>query len=69
MVRLPRVVVSCTVAADVTNNSRLSHYAGALAIVSVVVNLFVFCPANVSQLLYATSVNFTTAFVTKFAAV
>ena len=69
MVRLPGIVVSCTIAANVADDRRLSDYAGALSVIGVVVSLFVFCPLYVAQLLYASSVDLTAAFPTEFAAI
>jgi hypothetical protein len=69
VVRLPGIIVSCTITANVTDDRCLSDYAGALAVVGVVVILFVFCPLYVAQLLYASSVNFAAAFPTELAAI
>jgi len=69
MVRLPGIIVSCTIAADMADDRCLSDYAGALAVIGVVVGLFVFCPLYVSQLLYTSSVNLTAAFPTELAAI
>jgi hypothetical protein len=69
MVRLPGVVVSCAITANVTDDRCLSDYAGALAVIGVVVSFFVFCPLYVAQLLYASSVDFAAAFPTELAAI
>lgn len=69
MVRLPRVIVSCAVPANVADNRRLSHDASALAVIGVVVSLFVFCPSKIPELLYALPVSFTAALITKPSAI
>ena len=69
MIRLPRIIVSCAVPADVADNGRLSHDASALAVIGVVVSLFVFCPSKIPELLYALPVGFTAALVTKPSAI
>ena len=69
MVRLPRVVVSGSVPANVADNRRLSHDAGALAVIGVVISLFVFCPSKIPELLYALPVGFTAALITEPSAI
>ena len=69
MVRLPRVVISGSVAANVADNRSLSHDAGALSVVGVVVSLFVFCPSKIPELFYALPVSFTAALVTELSAI
>jgi len=69
VIRLPGVVVSCTIAANVTDDRCLSDYASALAVVGVVVSLFMFCPLYVAQLLFTSSVHLTAAFPTELAAI
>jgi len=69
MVRLPRIIVSCAISADVADNGRLSHDASALAVIGVVVSLFVFCPSKIPELFYALPVSFTAALVTKPSAI
>ena len=69
MVRLPRIIVSCAISANVADNGRLSHHAGALAVIGVVVSLFVFCPSKIPELLYALPVGFTATLVTKPSAI
>lgn len=69
MVGLPRIIESGTVTADVADDGCISDYLGSLAIVGVVVGFFVFCPANVAQLLHTASVYLTAGLVTKLPAV
>jgi hypothetical protein len=56
VVGLPRIIEASAVTADVADNSRVSYQLGALPIVSVVVNLFLFGTLDVPQLFYATAV-------------
>ena len=69
MVRLPRIIVSCAISANVADNRCLSHDSSALAVIGVVVSLFVFCPSKIPELLYALPVGFTAALVTKPSAI
>jgi hypothetical protein len=69
VVRLPRIIVSGSVPANVADNRRLSHDASALAVIGVVVSLFVFCPSKIPELLYALPVGLTAALITKPSAI
>jgi predicted membrane metal-binding protein len=69
MIRLPRVVVSCAVAANVADNRDASALAVIGVVVSLVVSLFVFCPSKIPELLYALPVGLTAALITKPSAI
>lgn len=47
---MPRVVCSCPISTDVTDDSGCSDNSGSLLVIPVVKSLLLFCPLDVSEL-------------------
>ena len=69
MVRLPGVVSSGPVPANVTDDCCIADYLCPLPVVGVVVKLFMFGPLEIAQLLYALPMHLASAFVAELATI
>lgn len=69
MVRLPRIIGPGSVSANMTDDCGIADYLCPLSVIGVVVNLLVFGPLEIAQLLYALAMHLASAFVAELAAI